>query len=162
VGILNEYLTLTTESVFEVGGTLDKFIGDATMALFNAPFDLDDYAYRSVKAAMLIARGSEKIDRIAFEKYGKHCSFGIGVNLGEAVVGNIGSRSRMDYTAIGDTVNTAARLEANASAGEILISEELYREVADRVQCEFVGPMTFKGKSLPVNTYRVLNLWEGQ
>ncbi len=160
VSILNEYLTLTTSAVFEAGGTLDKFIGDATMALFNAPFDLPDYAYRSVRAAWLIAQGSERIDKIAFEKYGKHCSFGIGINLGDAVVGNIGSDARMDYTAIGDTVNTASRLESNAKAGEILISEALYEEVKDRVEAEPIGPLALKGKSVTVNTYKVISLKE--
>lgn len=160
VGILNEYLTLTTNAVFSVGGTLDKFIGDATMAIFNAPFDLEDYMYKAVKCAWLIALGSEEIDRIAFERYGKHVSFGIGVNSGFAVVGNIGSNYRIDYTAIGDTVNTAARLEANAKAKEVLISEALYNEVKDRVEAECIGGLQLKGKSKEVITYRVLGLKE--
>ena len=160
VSILNEYLTLTTNSVFEVEGTLDKFIGDATMAIFNAPFNLDDYMFKAVKAAWLIAKGSEEIDKMAMEKYGKHVSFGIGVNCGYAVVGNIGSKTRVDYTAIGDTVNTAARLEANAKAGEILISEALYNEVKDRVEAEFIGGLKLKGKSEEVNTYKVLSIKE--
>ena len=160
VSILNQYLTLTTNSVFAVEGTLDKFIGDATMAVFNAPFNLDDYMFKAVKAAWLIAKGSEDIDKMAMEKYGKHVSFCIGVNCGYAVVGNIGSKTRVDYTAIGDTVNTAARLEANAKAGEILISEALYNEVKDRVEAEFIGGLKLKGKSEEVNTYRVLSIKE--
>ena len=160
VSILNQYLTLTTNSVFAVEGTLDKFIGDATMAVFNAPFNLDDYMFKAVKAAWLIAKGSEEIDKMAMEKYGKHVSFGIGVNCGYAVVGNIGSKTRVDYTAIGDTVNTAARLEANAKAGEILISEALYNEVKDRVEAEFIGGLKLKGKSEEVNTYKVLSIKE--
>ena len=160
VSILNDYLTLTTNSIFEVGGTLDKFIGDATMAIFNAPFDLDDYLFKSVKAAWLIASGSEAIDKIAMEKYGKHVSFGIGVNCGYAVVGNIGSKSRIDYTAIGDTVNTAARLEANAKAGEILISEELYKALEGRIEAECIGGLSLKGKSKEVMTYRVTKIIE--
>ena len=111
VEILNEYLALTTNAIFKNGGTLDKFIGDATMAVFNAPFDLDDYIFKSVCAAKDIAAGSEMIDEMFKERFGKSVSFGIGVNCGEAVVGNIGCEFRMDYTAIGDTVNTAARLE---------------------------------------------------
>ena len=160
VSILNDYLALTTNSIFEVGGTLDKFIGDATMAIFNAPFDLDDYLFKSVKAAWLIASGSEKIDAIAMEKYGKHVSFGIGVNCGYAVVGNIGSKSRIDYTAIGDTVNTAARLEANAKAGEILISEDLYKALEGRIEAECIGGLSLKGKSKEVMTYRVTKIIE--
>ena len=160
VAILDEYLSLTTKAVFEVGGTLDKFIGDATMAIFNAPFDLDDYPYLAVKAAWLIAKGSEDIDKIAYSKFGRHVSFGIGVNLGYAVVGNIGSSARIDYTAIGDTVNTAARLEANAKAGEILISEVLYEEIKTRIEAEFYGDLVLKGKSQPVRTYKVTGLKE--
>lgn len=158
VSILNEYLTLTTNSIFEAGGTLDKFIGDATMAVFNSPFDLDDYLFKSVYAAWLIAKGSEEIDRIAMERFGKHVSFGIGVNCGYAVVGNIGSKNRIDYTAIGDTVNTASRLESNAKSGEILISEDLYNQVSDRVEAEFVGGLALKGKSAEVKAYRVINV----
>lgn len=160
VSILNEYLTLTTNSIFAVGGTLDKFIGDATMAIFNAPFDLDDYEFKAIKAAWLIAKGSDEIDKISFERFGKHVAFGIGVNSGYAVVGNIGSKSRIDYTAIGDTVNTAARLEANAKAREILISDELYQHVKDRVEVEYVGDLSLKGKAKEVKTYKVINIKE--
>lgn len=160
VTILDEYLTLTTKSIFAVGGTLDKFIGDATMAIFGAPFDLDDYLFKSIKAAWLIAKGSEEIDKMAMEKYGRHVSFGIGVNSGYAVCGNIGSDVRIDYTAIGDTVNTAARLEANAKAGEILISEVLYNEVKDRVNASYIGDLELKGKKELVRTYKVIDIKE--
>ena len=162
VAILNEYLTLTTNSIFAVGGTLDKFIGDATMAIFNAPFDLDDYLFKAVKAGWLIKKGSEEIDEMAVNKYGKHVSFGIGINSGYAVCGNIGSKERMDYTAIGDTINTASRLEANAKAGEILISEALYNEVKDRIEAEYIGELSLKGKSQGVKTYRVTNIKDGE
>lgn len=118
VEILNEYLNLTTQSIFKNGGTLDKFIGDATMAVFNAPFNLDDYIYRSVCTALDIAAGSDELEKKLMERFGKSVSFGIGVNCGQAVVGNIGCEFRMDYTAIGDTVNTAARLESNAKRGQ--------------------------------------------
>ena len=160
VTILDEYLTLTTKSIFAVEGTLDKFIGDATMAIFGAPFDLDDYLFKAVKAAWLIAKGSEEIDKMAMEKYGRHVSFGIGVNSGYAVCGNIGSDVRIDYTAIGDTVNTAARLEANAKAGEILISEVLYNEVKDRVNASYIGDLELKGKKELVRTYKVIDIKE--
>ena len=90
------------------------------------------------------------------EKYGKKVSFGIGINCGKAVVGNIGSAFRMDYTAIGDTVNTAARLESNAKAGEILISEAVYEAVKDRIDAVFVDSFQFKGKKELVKTYRVI------
>ena len=155
VEILNEYLSLTTNSIFANGGTLDKFIGDATMAVFNAPFDLDDYVYRAVCTARDIAAGSEKLESTLMERFGKSVSFGIGVNCGDAVVGNIGCDFRMDYTAIGDTVNTAARLESNAKRGQILISQEVYEAVKDRVRVTDVGVIPLKGKSNEVYVYQL-------
>lgn len=155
VEILNEYLQLTTESIFRNGGTLDKFIGDATMAVFNAPFDLDDYIYRAVCTARDIAAGSQELEEKLKARFGKTVSFGIGVNCGKAVVGNIGCDFRMDYTAIGDTVNTAARLESNAKAGQILISEYVYKAVKDRVEVTEIGEIPLKGKSKGVFVYQV-------
>lgn len=155
VEILNEYLNLTTNAIFKNGGTLDKFIGDATMAVFNAPFALDDYIYRAVCTARDIAAGSEELERKLMERFGKSVSFGIGVNCGDAVVGNIGCDFRMDYTAIGDTVNTAARLESNAKRGQILISEAVYEAVKDRVSVTEVGVIPLKGKSNDVFVYQV-------
>ena len=146
VEILNEYLNLTTQSIFKNGGTLDKFIGDATMAVFNAPFDLDDYIYRAVCAALDIAAGSDELEKKLMERFGKSVSFGIGVNCGQAVVGNIGCEFRMDYTAIGDTVNTAARLESNAKRGQILISSDVYEAVKDRIDATEIGVIPLKGK----------------
>lgn len=155
VEILNEYLSLTTHSIFNNGGTLDKFIGDATMAVFNAPFDLDDYIYRAVCAARDIAAGSEQLEKKLMERFGRSVSFGIGVNCGNAVVGNIGCEYRMDYTAIGDTVNTAARLESNAKPGQILISDAVYEAVKDRVRVTEIGVIPLKGKSNGVCVYQV-------
>ncbi len=155
VEILNEYLSLTTHSIFKNNGTLDKFVGDATMAVFNAPFDLDDYVYRAVCTARDIAAGSEELEKKLMERFGKTVSFGIGVNCGDAVVGNIGCDFRMDYTAIGDTVNTAARLEANAKRGQILISDNVYNRLKDRVKVTEIGAIPLKGKSNEVIVYQV-------
>jgi len=160
VSILNEYLALTTKSILSNEGTLDKFIGDATMAVFNAPFDLDDYVYRAILTALAIRDGSDKLAEELQSRFGKTISYGIGVNCGEAVVGNIGCEFRMDYTAIGDTVNTAARLESRAKAGEILISEAVYRRVEERIDAEPIGEMELKGKSVPVKVYRLLGIKE--
>ena len=155
VEILNEYLTLTTTSIFKNGGTLDKFIGDATMAVFNAPFDLDDYIYRAVCTALDIAAGSDELEKKLMQRFGKSVSFGIGVNCGPAVVGNIGCDFRMDYTAIGDTVNTAARLESNAKRGQILISSEVYEAVKDRIEATQIGVIPLKGKKDGALVYEV-------
>ena len=155
VEILNEYLSLVTDSIFKNGGTLDKFIGDAAMAIFNAPFDSEDYIYKAVCAAKDIAAGSDRIASKFMERFGKKVSYGIGVNCGYAVVGNIGSEFRMDYTAIGDTVNTAARLEANAKAGQILISEFVYDNLRERIEVTEIGEIPLKGKSKGVMVYEV-------
>ena len=155
VQILNEYLTLTTESIFKHNGMLDKFIGDATMAVFNAPFDLEDYLYEAVATAWDIKSGSDELGKKLMEQFGRTVSFGIGVNCGDAVVGNIGCEVRMDYTAIGDTVNTAARLESRAKPGQILISEALYKALEDRIEAEEVGEMELKGKSNKIMVYSV-------
>lgn len=155
VEILNEYLGLTTQSIFDNGGTLDKFVGDATMAVFNAPFDLDDYIFRAVCTAWDMQAGANAIAEKFKARFGKSVSFGIGVNCGNAVVGNIGCDFRMDYTAIGDTVNTAARLESNAKAGQILISSDVYEAVKDRISATPIGEIPLKGKSNGVFVYQV-------
>ncbi|MBQ3036614.1 MAG: adenylate/guanylate cyclase domain-containing protein [Lachnospiraceae bacterium] len=158
VEILNEYLNLTTNAIFKNSGTLDKFIGDATMAVFNAPFDLEDYEYRAVCAAWDIVAGAKELEQKCLERFGKSVAFGVGVNCGEAVVGNIGCDFRMDYTAIGDTVNTAARLESNAKRGQVLISEHIYQRVKDRVKVQEIGEILLKGKSQGVCVYELLGV----
>lgn len=155
VEILNEYLSLTTKSIFDNGGTLDKFVGDATMAVFNAPFALDDYIFRAVCTAWDMRAGANALAEKFEKRFGKSVAFGIGVNCGNAVVGNIGCEFRMDYTAIGDTVNTAARLESNAKQGQILISGEVYEAVKDRVSVTPIGEIPLKGKSKGVFVYQL-------
>lgn len=161
VEILNEYLSLTTRSIFDNGGTLDKFVGDATMAVFNAPFALDDYIFKAVCTAWDMKAGSDAIAAKFEKRFGKSVAFGIGVNCGEAVVGNIGCEFRMDYTAIGDTVNTAARLESNAKRGQILISQAVYEAVKDRVEVTPIGEIPLKGKSQGVFVYQVDEVRKG-
>lgn len=156
VGILNEYFAVITDAIFKNEGTLDKFIGDAAMAVYNSPFDLDDYEMRAIRSAIDIAKNSEVLRNKLLERYGRTINFGIGINCGPATIGNIGCDFRMDFTAIGDTVNTASRLESNAKAGQILISEEMYERVKDRVEAEDVGELSLKGKAKAIHTYNVL------
>ncbi len=156
--ILNEFLSEVTKCVFRHSGMLDKFIGDAAMAVFNAPTDLEDYLFKAVCAAVDIKNCGETLGKRLQERYGNSVNFGIGLNCGEAVVGNIGCEIRMDYTAIGDTVNTAARLEAKAAGGEILISEALYERLKDRIDARFKEETALKGKALPVKVYSVLGV----
>lgn len=158
VEILNEYLDLTSKAIFKNEGTLDKFIGDSTMAVFNAPMDLEDYVYKAVCTAWEMVKGGAALEQKLKERFGKSVQFGIGVNCGPAIVGNIGSEQRMDYTAIGDTVNTAARLESNAESGEILVSQAVLEAVGNRMEAEPVGELALKGKQHKVLTYRVKKL----
>lgn len=155
VGILNEYLNLTAVSIFENEGTLDKFMGDATMAIFNAPVEIEDHAFKAVKTAWAMKEGSVALQRSLEDKYGHSVQFGIGINTGYAVVGNIGAKFRMDYTAIGDTVNTAARLESNAKYGQILISSSTYEMVKDRILSTCLGEISVKGKEKGIIVYQV-------
>ena len=155
VDILNRYLSLVSEAISKNQGTLDKFIGDAAMALFNSPFDLKNYEYHAACAAWDIKESAAELNEMCEKEYGKKVNFGVGIHCGEAVIGNIGSELRMDYTAIGDTVNTASRLESSAAAGQILISEEMKKRLGDRVITSFVGDYTFKGKKNTVPVYNI-------
>lgn len=148
VSILNRYLTLTTDCIMKNHGTLDKFVGDCTMAIWNAPIEQEDYVMNACKAALDMVEGSKALSQELLEKFGRTVSFGIGVHCGSAVVGNIGAEMRMDFTAIGDTVNTSARLEANAPAGKIYISREVVNRLGDRIQVTSLGDgISLKGKS---------------
>lgn len=155
VEILNDYLNLTASSIFKYGGTLDKFIGDATMAIFNAPLDLEDHAFKAVQTAWAMKEGSEVLKKALEERFGRSVQFGVGINTGYAVVGNIGAKFRMDYTAIGDTVNTAARLESNAKPGQILLSQSTYDLVKDRVKVTSLGGIKVKGKEQEIPVYQL-------
>lgn len=148
VEILNKYLTLTSTCIMQNSGTLDKFIGDATMAIWNAPLPQDDYVYKAVKTALDMVEMSNALGDELESLYGRRVSFGIGVHCGEAVVGNIGASMRMDYTAIGDTVNTSARLESNAKSGQILVSEDVVNALGGRIRATSLGnSIKLKGKS---------------
>ncbi len=158
VEIINKYLTLTTECIMKNHGTLDKFVGDCTMAFWNAPVPQEDPVYLACCAAMDMVSGSVALGKELSEKYGRTVSFGIGVNYGPAVVGNIGAPERMDYTALGDTVNTAARLEANAPAGTILISRAVADILGDRAVTTSLGnSIKLKGKR---DDFEILRLEE--
>lgn len=148
VEIVNRYLTLTTECIIKNHGVLDKFVGDCTMAFWNAPVAQEDPVYLACCAAMDMVEGSKALGEELQKRFGRSVSFGIGVNWGPAVVGNIGAPRRMDYTAIGDTVNTSARLEANAPGGQILISRAVADILGDRAEVTSLGDsIKLKGKA---------------
>ncbi len=158
VEILNRYLALTTTAVFQNHGTVDKFIGDATMAIYNAPLDLDDYVLCAVKTGLDMAAAAKKLEKELALVTDKKVGFGIGINCGEAIIGNIGTASRMDYTAIGNTVNVAARLEGQAKAGEVVISEQVYERLKGRIVTESLGMRRLKGIADETEVFRVLGV----
>lgn len=158
VSILNEYFSVVYSSIIAWNGTLDKFIGDAAMAVFNAPNDVEDYVFNAVCAADDIQKNFEPLREKFMSEYGKEVHLGIGINSGTAIVGNIGCMGRFDYTAIGDTVNTASRLESKALPGQILISETVYAEVESRVSVDRVGALSLKGKAKAVETYQIVTI----
>ncbi len=158
VDVLNGYLEMATNQVFRFGGMVDKFIGDCVMAIFNAPVDLDDYVFKAVCSAYGIVKEGKAICDQVKEKYNKKLEFGVGVHFGDAVIGNIGSKTRMDFTAIGDTVNTASRIEASAAGDQVLISKDVYEVIKDRVKVIDAGDRMFKNKKEPITCYEVVDI----
>jgi len=155
VEMINRYLALTSTAIQHNNGTIDKYMGDATMALFNAPNDVPGHALCAVRAAWAMRGGSLSLRGEILEKYGVDLQFGIGINTGTAVVGNMGSDFRMDYTAIGDAINTAARLESNAEKGQIIISEATYEQVKDYVEVKDLGVIHVKNKKTGIQVYSI-------
>ena len=156
VEIVNKYLTLTTDCIIRNHGILDKFVGDCTMAFWNAPFPQEDPVYLACRAAMDMIEESGPLCEELMKKYGRTVSFGIGIHYGPAVVGNIGAPQRMDYTAIGDTVNTASRLESNARGSSILISRAVADELGQRARVTSLrSSIKLKGKA---DGFEVLSL----
>jgi len=155
--VLNEYLSLAAQAILEEEGTLDKFIGDAVMAIWNAPDPQPDHALRAVRAALSILdrAGQAHLHMI---NPAHHLHFRIGVASGEAVVGNVGTRQFFNYTAIGDTVNLAQRLEITALPSQILIDQATYSIVSDKVIAEALAPVQVKGKSQPVVIFSLKSL----
>lgn len=160
VDFLNMMFDLITDRALKNHGTIDKFIGDAAMILYNAPLDVPNHPYFAVKTAYEIQQGMEKVRAEVLEKYGVTISCGIGINTGDVVVGNIGSYLRVDYTAIGDNVNTAARIESNTEPNQILVSEATYELTKEAVEYEYAGEKLMKGKSVPLKLYEVKSIKE--
>lgn len=156
VSVLNRYLAAAADAVLAEEGTIDKFLGDAIMAWFNAPIPQPDHILRAIRAGVAISKSLKAIHQELEPEF--HLGFGIGIHFGEAVLGLVGTESRLDYTAIGDSVNTAKRIQENAAAGQILISEDVYRKVAEHLWVRQVDPVHAKGKSHPLVVYEVLGL----
>lgn len=155
VDLLNDFFGVMTAAIFKSNGTLDKFIGDCVMALFGAPIPSE----RSPRNALVAAvRMQQQVARLGEERIQRGLApmrIGIGMHHGPAVVGNIGSAERMQYTAIGDTVNIAARLVSRAEPGQILISETMYAAAGASDLFHDLGPVSVKGREAPVRVYSV-------
>ena len=154
----SRYFTALTDVIIAGGGTVDKFIGDAVMAFWNAPIPQHDHCERACRAALLAKKANEAINR-QFESEGLapfHTRYGI--HVGEAVVGNLGSSERMNYTVLGNVVNLAARLEGlnKQYDTEILISEEVYERVKGRFRCRYVDNVVAKGMIARTSIYELL------
>jgi adenylate cyclase len=154
--ILNEYFTRVTDVIFDFGGTLDKYIGDAVMAVFGAPMTKGKDAANCVNAATHIQRLLIELNRDAAARCWPDLHVGIGINTGVVTAGNIGSLRRIDYTVIGDTVNIASRLASNAAAGQILISDSTAKELSSQFSLQVLPPLRVKGRTDPLDVFDVV------
>jgi len=152
--ILNQFFSRMTDIIFEYDGTLDKYIGDALMAVFGAPIEKKGDAERAITAALKMRK--ELAEMMANTAENKKINVRIGINTGRVVAGNIGSPKRMDYTVIGDPVNIASRLESIADPNQILIGEETYEHIKGRFKVNKVGARLVKGKTKKILVYEVL------
>jgi adenylate cyclase len=155
VEILNEYFSGVTQAIFDHGGTLDKYIGDAVMAIFGAPISKGNDAQRAVEAGVAIQKLVADMNRDAAQRGRPEIGVGVGINTGVVTAGNIGSPQRLDYTVIGDEVNLASRLCGKAEAGQVLITESTFRDVRKHFNLTPLPPVMVKGKSLPINIFNV-------
>ena len=153
--LLNEYFTEMVGIVFEHGGTLDKFMGDAVMALWGAPVASDDAADHAMQAAIDMMGVLRELNEKWSSEGKPHVEIGIGINFGEVFAGNIGSEQRMEYTVIGDPVNIASRLCSKAGGGQVIISESFYNVLKAPPDVEALEPLELKGKSETVPVYQV-------
>jgi adenylate cyclase len=156
VSILNQYLAAAAEEVLAQEGTIDKFLGDAVMAWYNAPIPQSDHALRAVKTALGIRAAVDDLQKKLPSEF--QLSFGVGIHFGDAILGLVGTEKRLEYTAIGDSVNTSKRIQENSLAGQILISGEVYKLVADHVIVKPISPIQAKGKSHLLEVYELIDL----
>lgn len=154
--LLNRFFELALEVIHRYNGTLNQFLGDGLMALYGAPLALEDHAKCGVLAALELQRMLQEAD--VGHPYRVACRFRMGLNSGLVVVGRIGANLRMDYSAIGDTTNLAFRLQDIAAPGGIVISENTARRVEDDVRLQALSPIQVKGKTEPINPYKVLGV----
>jgi adenylate cyclase len=154
--VVGRHLGAMAEVVVEHGGTLDKFAGDAVMAVFGAPDPVPDHAERALRCAMAMQRRQGELNREGWGAELPTLDMGIGVNTGTVIAGTIGGGGRLEYTVVGDAVNVAQRLQSEAAGGEIVATAGTIA-AAPEIAVEFIGPRQVKGRSEPVDAYRVLD-----
>lgn len=155
VELLNQYFAVATDIIFAREGTLDKFLGDAVMAFFNAPEDQEDHPHRAVDAALALQAAVAELNA---RRGGDPLTFGIGIALGEAVVGNVGTPRAMNYTAMGDVVNVAKRIQERAEPGQILVEEAVIKRLGELVEAQRLGELVVKGRQAPAIIYELKGL----
>ena len=153
---LNRHLTMATEAILAENGTVDKFLGDGVMAIFNAPLRDSEHVFHAVRAALAIQKSAENVES-PLELLGP-MRFGMGIHTGEAVVGNIGAAQLMSYTAIGDAVNVAKRLEESARPGQIIVSNQIVERLGGRVVTKLLEPVALKGVKDSMPVFEVIGL----
>jgi class 3 adenylate cyclase len=154
--IMNGVFEYMIRPIYKYEGLVPRLMGDAILAFFGAPITHEDDPQRAVLAALEIQQGIQSYADQMRSKYGLEFGLRVGINTGLVVVGEIGSDLRMEYTAIGDAINLAARMEQTAQVGTIQISEDTYKLVAPFFELESLGEVEVKGKAAPVKTFRVL------
>ncbi len=154
VEMLNDYLSLAAEVVLGWEGTLDKFFGDGLMAIFNAPQEQPDHVHRAADAALALMRAANEIN----QRRGYKLMYSVGVNVGEAVVGYIGTDRAMNYTAIGDVVNLAKRMQESAAPGQIVVEEAIIKRLGRLAQARPLGEMPIRGRKNRAYVYELQGL----
>ena len=154
--VVGRHLTAMAEVVVSHGGTIDKFQGDAVMAVFGAPEPLDDHAARALRCAIAMQRRQAELNAEGWSVVDlPTMGVGIGVNTGSVIAGTIGGAGRLEYTVVGDAVNVASRLQSEAEGGEIVAAASTVA-AAPEIGCESIGPRLVKGREEPVEVFRVL------
>ena len=156
VSMLNQFFGTMVDIIFKNNGILDKFVGDELMAIFGLIPSDNSASHDAIKAAIEMQDATEELMKVRATEDKETFEIGSGINTGSAIVGNLGSENRMDYTAVGDTVNVAARLQQTAKGGEIIIGEETYDQTQSRFRMQKKGKLRVKNKTEPVMCYNIL------
>jgi adenylate cyclase len=158
VDMLNEYFTAMTEIIFEHQGTVNKYVGDEIMAVFGTPLHDEDAAFHAVRTAIGIQHRNAELNIVRAQEGRATFELGIGIDTGEVSAGYIGSPMRMEFTVVGDRVNTASRFCGIAGGGQIVIGQGTWEAAQDRIECKPIGTVMLKGKEQPVHAYEVVRL----